>query len=112
VIALADTLAADVQTTMAALNRAGVRQTVMLTGDNARRGGGDCQAGGLTDFRAELMPEDKVTPIQALGQQFGVVAMVGDGVNDAPALANATVALPWRRGHGRGARNSRCGADG
>jgi Cd2+/Zn2+-exporting ATPase len=92
-IALADTLRPEVQATMAALKRAGVQQTVMLTGDNARAAAAIARQAGLTDFRAELMPEDKVTAIQALNQQFGAVAMVGDGVNDAPALANATVGI-------------------
>lgn len=92
-IALADTLRPDIQATMAALKRAGVRQTVMLTGDNARAAAAIARQAGLTDFRAELMPEDKVTAIQSLGQQFSAVAMVGDGVNDAPALANATVGI-------------------
>jgi len=93
VIALADTLRPDVQATMTALKRTGVQQTVMLTGDNPRAAAAIAKEAGLTDFRAELMPEDKVTAIQALGQQFGEVAMVGDGVNDAPALANATVGI-------------------
>jgi Cd2+/Zn2+-exporting ATPase len=93
VIALADTLRPDVQAIMAALQRAGVQQTVMLTGDNPRVAAAIAKEAGLTDFRAELMPEDKVTAIQALGRQFGEVAMVGDGVNDAPALANATVGI-------------------
>ncbi len=93
VIALADTLRPDVQSTMAALKRAGIQQTVMLTGDNARAAAAIAKQAGLTDFRAELMPEDKATAVQALGQQFGEVAMVGDGVNDAPALANATVGI-------------------
>ncbi|HEY4722579.1 MAG TPA: heavy metal translocating P-type ATPase, partial [Anaerolineae bacterium] len=97
VIALADTLRPDLQTTMAALKRAGIQQTVMLTGDNARAAAAIARQAGLTDFRAELMPEDKVTAVQALGQQFGEVAMVGDGVNDAPALANATVGIAMGR---------------
>jgi len=65
----------------------------MLTGDNARVAAAIAQQVGLTDFRADLMPEDKLTTIRNLVASHGVVAMVGDGVNDAPALANATVGI-------------------
>jgi Cd2+/Zn2+-exporting ATPase len=71
----------------------GVRETVMLTGDNARVAQAIAQQVGLTNVRADLMPEDKVTTIRALNEQHGYTAMVGDGVNDAPALANATVGI-------------------
>ncbi len=93
VLALADTLRPDAAPAMAALKRSGVAHTVMLTGDNARVAAAIAQQAGLTDFRADLMPEDKVTVIRALNQQYGAVAMIGDGVNDAPALANATVGI-------------------
>jgi Cd2+/Zn2+-exporting ATPase len=93
VLALADTLRPDAAPSMAALKRIGVRQTVMLTGDNACVAATIARQVGLTDFRADLMPEDKVTTIRDLCQQYSQVAMVGDGVNDAPALANATVGI-------------------
>ncbi len=93
VLALADTLRPDAQLTLAALDKIGVRETVMLTGDNARVAATIARQAGVTDFRADLMPEDKVTAIRDLCQQYGQVAMVGDGVNDAPALANATVGV-------------------
>ena len=92
-IAVADTLRPDAATTMQALKRLGVKGTIMLTGDNVRVAGAIAKEVGLTDFRADLMPEDKVTAIQALNQEFTYTAMVGDGVNDAPALANATVGI-------------------
>jgi Cd2+/Zn2+-exporting ATPase len=92
-IAVADTLRPDAAPTMQALKRLGVQQTIMLTGDNARVAGAIAKQVGLTDFRADLMPEDKVTTIRALNDQFTYTAMVGDGVNDAPALANATVGI-------------------
>jgi Cd2+/Zn2+-exporting ATPase len=93
VLALADTLRPDAKPAMAALKQIGVRKTVMLTGDNARVAAAIAQQVGLTDFRADLMPEDKVTTIRDLVARHGEVAMVGDGVNDAPALANATVGI-------------------
>ncbi len=65
----------------------------MLTGDNERVGQAIAKQVGLTNVRADLMPEDKVTTIDALNIQFGQTAMVGDGVNDAPALAHATVGI-------------------
>jgi Cd2+/Zn2+-exporting ATPase len=93
VLGLADTLRPDAAPTMAALKRIGVRETVMLTGDNPRVAAAIAEQVGLTDFRADLMPEDKVKTIRNLNQKYGETAMVGDGVNDAPALANATVGI-------------------
>ncbi len=93
VIALADTLRADAIAAMKALKQMGVHETVMLTGDNARVAAAIARQVGLSTFRADLMPEDKVTAIRELNEKFGQTAMVGDGVNDAPALANATVGI-------------------
>ncbi len=92
-LALADTLRPNAPATMAALKKMGVRETVMLTGDNARVAAAIARQAGLTDFRADLLPEDKVTAIRNLVAARGLVAMVGDGVNDAPALAYATVGI-------------------
>lgn len=93
VLGLADTLRPEAATTMGALKRIGVQETVMLTGDNTRVAAAIAKQVGLTDFRADLMPEDKVTAIRNLTEKYGETAMVGDGVNDAPALANATVGI-------------------
>ena len=93
VLALADTLRADAILALKALRQAGVQQTVMLTGDNQRVAAAIAAKVGLSSFRADLMPEDKVTTIRTLRDTVGAVAMVGDGVNDAPALANATVGI-------------------
>ena len=92
-IGLADTLRADAAPALAALKRIGVERTIMLTGDNARVAAAIAKQAGLTDLRADLMPEDKVTAIRELDKTFDHVAMIGDGVNDAPALANATVGI-------------------
>ena len=71
-------------------------ETVMLTGDNARTGSAIAGALG-TDYRAELMPEDKVSEVRRLAASGGVV-MVGDGINDAPALATASVGVAMGSG--------------
>ncbi len=92
-IALADTLRQEAASTMKALKKIGVAHTIMLTGDNVRSASAIAAQVGLTDYRADLMPEDKLTVIRDLVKQYGQVAMIGDGVNDAPALANATVGI-------------------
>jgi Cd2+/Zn2+-exporting ATPase len=75
------------------LQQLGIRKTVMLTGDNARVAAAIAQWVGLTDYRANLLPEQKVEAIRALTADYGQVAMVGDGVNDAPALVQASVGV-------------------
>lgn len=92
-IALADTLRNEAAPTMKALQQSGVAHTIMLTGDNTRSASAIAAEVGLTDFRADLLPEDKLTVIRELVNKYGQVAMIGDGVNDAPALANATVGI-------------------
>jgi Cd2+/Zn2+-exporting ATPase len=92
-IALADTLRQEAASTMKALKKIGVEHTIMLTGDNVRSASAIAAQVGLTDYRADLMPEDKLIVIRDLVKEYGQVAMIGDGVNDAPALANATVGI-------------------
>jgi Zn2+/Cd2+-exporting ATPase len=92
-IAVADTVRAEAATTMQALKRIGIQETVMLTGDNALVASAIAEKVGLSTFRADLLPEDKLIAIRKLNEQWGHTAMVGDGVNDAPALANATVGI-------------------
>jgi Zn2+/Cd2+-exporting ATPase len=65
----------------------------MLTGDNARVADAIAQAAGMTSYRADLLPEGKLAAVRELLAQYGQVGMVGDGVNDAPALAHATVGI-------------------
>jgi Cd2+/Zn2+-exporting ATPase len=66
---------------------------VMLTGDNERTAAAIAAQAGLDDFRANLLPDEKVDTIEGLLAEYGEVAMVGDGINDAPALARATVGI-------------------
>ena len=90
VIAVADVLRPTAAAAIARLNALGVT-TVMLTGDNLLTAQRIAAEVGVSLVKAELLPENKLDEIKALQQQFGVVAMLGDGVNDAPALAQADI---------------------
>ena len=98
VLALADPLREQTPHAMKTLRAMGIEHLVMLTGDNARVANTIAKNANVTDVRADLLPEHKVTAIQELMQKYGAVAMVGDGVNDAPALANATVGIAMGAG--------------
>lgn len=75
------------------LHQLGMAKTVMLTGDNRATAETVARQVGVSDVRAELLPQDKLAVIQELRDRYGKVAMVGDGVNDAPALAAASVGI-------------------
>lgn len=92
-IGLADTIRPTTRDTLERLREAGVQHLIMLTGDNAPTARVIAEQVGLTEFRAELLPEDKIAAVEALVSDYGNVAMVGDGVNDAPALARASVGI-------------------
>ncbi|WP_071542526.1 heavy metal translocating P-type ATPase [Neomoorella thermoacetica] len=93
IIAVADEVREASVAAIAALKQAGIRRTVMLTGDNEATARAIAARVGIDEYRAELLPEDKVKAFQELLKQYGKVAMVGDGINDAPALATATVGI-------------------
>lgn len=93
VIALADTPRPDVKATLQALLDLGVKKLVMLTGDNEDVAQQIGKEVGVTDVRADLLPEQKLDAIKELQSEYGAIAMTGDGVNDAPALATATVGI-------------------
>lgn len=92
-IAVADTVRESVAGTILELKRKGIDRVVMLTGDNEATAKNIALEAGLDDYRAGLLPDDKAGIIVKLAREFGPVAMVGDGVNDAPALAAATVGI-------------------
>ncbi|WP_254511488.1 heavy metal translocating P-type ATPase [Anatilimnocola floriformis] len=92
-IALADQLRPETQQVISALRAQGIEHLIMLTGDNRATAAAIAQATGIDEFRAELLPADKVKAIEELLQKYGQVAMVGDGVNDAPALGRATLGI-------------------
>jgi Cd2+/Zn2+-exporting ATPase len=98
VIALADALRSTAKSALGELRKNGVEALVMLTGDNAKVAANIAPQAGVTDYRADLLPENKVEVLNELMRKHGKMAMVGDGVNDAPALANATVGIAMGAG--------------
>lgn len=92
ILAVADTVREASRYTVDFLKKSGIK-TVMLTGDNAITAGAVATQVGVDDFLAELLPEDKVNAVKDLLGKYGKTAMVGDGINDAPALATATVGI-------------------
>jgi Zn2+/Cd2+-exporting ATPase len=93
IIGLADATREAGAQAAAELTKAGVSQVVMLTGDNAQTASGIAASIGVREWRAELLPADKVAAVEELRARYGPVAMVGDGVNDAPALASADIGI-------------------
>ena len=92
IIALTDEIKAESKQTIAELNRLGV-VTVMLTGDNHAPAEAVAREVGITEVKAEMLPEHKADAVKELLEKYGATAMVGDGVNDAPALAISSVGI-------------------
>lgn len=92
-ISIADGIRSAAPGTVRALKRLGMDQVVMLSGDNQGTAQAVAATTGVDAFWAELLPEDKAHMVEELGHQFGPVAIVGDGVNDAPAMAAAAVGI-------------------
>lgn len=96
IIAVADTVRGDTRQALADLQAVGYR-TVMITGDNIRTGEAIARYAGITEVIAEVLPEDKARHIRKL-QEKGMVAFVGDGINDAPAMKQANVSIAMGTG--------------
>ncbi len=93
ILAIADVLRPDVAQVIQRLKSQGIAHIAMLTGDNERVAQAIGKQAGVDAVYAELMPKEKMELLQRLSEQYGPVAMVGDGVNDAPALALADIGI-------------------
>ncbi|ANU10742.1 copper-translocating P-type ATPase [Planococcus antarcticus DSM 14505] len=98
IFSIADQIREDAVPALAQMRSNGIQKMVMLTGDNQHTAELVAIALGLDEFHAELLPEDKVAFVKQLKQQGHVVAMAGDGVNDAPAIATADIGLAMGEG--------------
>lgn len=92
-LAIADTLREDAVAMIRGLKAIGIERVVMLTGDNPRVAAQIAARAGVDEFHAGLLPQDKVTILRQLRERYGAIAMVGDGINDAPSLATADVGI-------------------
>lgn len=92
-LALADTVRPSAAAAVRDVRRLGVKHVVMLTGDNRETAEAIARDVGIDEIRAELLPADKVAAIDGLVERYGQVAMIGDGINDAPAMARATIGI-------------------
>lgn len=92
-IALADKIRPESRAAVQALRDAGVKHVVMLTGDNAGTARAIASDAGVSEVEAELLPEDKVGAIDKLASKYGNVGMIGDGINDAPAMGRSTIGI-------------------
>lgn len=92
-VGVADKVRPEAKETMRKLREAGIEHIAMLTGDNQRTAARIAEEVGVTEVHAELLPEQKVDVVNLLSEKYGLVAMVGDGVNDAPALATAGIGI-------------------
>lgn len=95
---VADPIRPDVRAHLERIQQCGVEHLIMLSGDRTAAAAAVATKLGLHEFRAELLPEQKLEVLKELKAKYGAVAMVGDGINDAPALATATVGVAMGKG--------------
>ncbi len=92
-ITLSDTIREEARSALTELRDLGIEHLVMLTGDNEGTANTIAEQAGIDEVHAELLPEDKVAAIEAIVEKYGQVAMIGDGVNDAPAMGRSTLGI-------------------
>ncbi|MFB6346179.1 MAG: HAD-IC family P-type ATPase, partial [bacterium] len=92
VIAISDRVRPEAKEVISDLHEIGI-EVVMITGDNERTAQSVVEELSIDHYHAELLPEDKVAEIERLREEYGSIAMIGDGINDAPALAKADVGI-------------------
>ena len=93
IIAFSDTLRCESGQAIRELHREGVNRVIMLTGDSNGTAKAIAEKAGIDEYYAQVLPEDKLRRVEELKQRYGSVAMAGDGINDAPALAASTVGI-------------------
>ena len=98
IISIADEIREDAHQAIASLRKSGIKQMIMLTGDNEHTARLVATSLGLDEYHAELLPQDKVEYVKKLKEKGYVVAMAGDGINDAPAIATADIGLAMGEG--------------
>lgn len=98
IISIADQIRDDAKKALAQMRENGIKKIVMLTGDNKHTAEAVATELGLDEFHAELLPEDKVEYVKKLKDSGHIVAMAGDGINDAPAIATADIGLAMGEG--------------
>ena len=97
ILAIGDAIRADAPNAVKSLYEAGLKKVVMLSGDNQRTANAIAKQAGIEEAYGDLMPEDKISRIKGLLETYQFVGMIGDGVNDAPAMAASTVGIAMGR---------------
>lgn len=93
IVAVADQIRSEVRQTISELKRFGIDKLVMITGDNAETAKAIAKEGCIDEYHANLLPEDKMITVINLRSKYRGIAMIGDGVNDAPAMASADIGI-------------------